>query len=95
MHDALRRELAEELHLDLSHATEPELLWLVDQRVSRPGPTPPPRKLHLIYRLHITERVRSTLARNEYDALPDGRTRSGSTIARPPVCRSSRRSVPP
>ncbi|GGP12244.1 NUDIX domain-containing protein [Nonomuraea glycinis] len=70
--DALRRELAEELHLDLDDATEPELLWLVDQRVSRPGPTPPPRKLHLIYRLHITTVVRATLADHEYDRLPDG-----------------------
>jgi 8-oxo-dGTP pyrophosphatase MutT (NUDIX family) len=70
--DALRRELAEELHLDLDHATEPELLWLVDQRVTRPGPTPPPRKLHLIYRIHITAQVRATLAGHEYDELPDG-----------------------
>ncbi|MER7178556.1 hypothetical protein ABT404_03540 [Streptomyces hyaluromycini] len=45
---------------------------MVDQRVTRPGPTPPPRKLHLIYRLHITEDSRSTLAEQELDELPDG-----------------------
>ncbi|MGP3977147.1 NUDIX domain-containing protein [Streptomyces sp. 8N114] len=43
---ALRRELSEELSLDLDQAEGGELLWVVDQRVSRPGATPPPRKLH-------------------------------------------------
>lgn len=69
---ALRRELAEELGLAPSHAGEPELLWVVDQMVSRPGPTPPPRKLHLIYRLHITPEVRTELAIEEYDEVPGG-----------------------
>ncbi|WP_327581619.1 NUDIX hydrolase [Nonomuraea sp. NBC_00507] len=69
---ALRRELAEELHLDLRQASAPQLLWTVDQRISRPGPTPPPRKLHMIYRLHITAQVRATLADREYDELPNG-----------------------
>ncbi|MDO0936540.1 NUDIX hydrolase [Streptomyces sp. DG2A-72] len=70
--DALRRELAEELDLDPDRARGPELLWVVDQMVSRPGPTPPPRKLHLIYRLHITKAVRARLAAEEHDELPDG-----------------------
>ncbi len=69
---ALARELEEELGLKPGQATTPELLWVVDQRVSRPGSTPPPRKLHLIYRLHIAEDVRDQLAAEEYDELPDG-----------------------
>ena len=35
---ALQRELAEELDLHPEQAGAPELLWVVDQRVSRPGP---------------------------------------------------------
>ncbi|MCC9309395.1 NUDIX domain-containing protein [Kitasatospora sp. RB6PN24] len=70
---ALWRELAEELGLSRGQvAGHPELLWVVDQRVNRPGPTPPPRKLHLLYRLHIGEAVRGRLAAEEYDELPDG-----------------------
>ncbi|MDL4776838.1 NUDIX hydrolase [Actinomadura xylanilytica] len=69
---ALRRELAEELGLAPSQAREPELLWVVDQMVSRPGATPPPRKLHLIYRLHVTPEVRAGLATEEYDEVPGG-----------------------
>ena len=69
---ALRRELAEELDLPPEQAGAPELLWVVDQRVSRPGPTPPPRKLHLIYRLHVTPEVREALAVEEYDEQPGG-----------------------
>ncbi|MEW2131102.1 NUDIX domain-containing protein [Streptomyces sp. NPDC005435] len=69
---ALARELAEELGLDVGRAEGGDLLWVVDQRVSRPGPTPPPRKLHLIHRLHITPDVRATLAEVELDELPDG-----------------------
>ncbi|MFF5263246.1 NUDIX hydrolase [Actinomadura viridis] len=69
---ALRRELTEELHLAPSQAGEPTLLWVIDQMVSRPGTTPPPRKLHLIYRLHITPEVRATLATEEYDEVPSG-----------------------
>ncbi|MDH6222471.1 hypothetical protein [Streptomyces pseudovenezuelae] len=45
---------------------------MVDQRVTRPGPTPPPRKLHLIYRFHISPAVRAALAEQELDELPDG-----------------------
>ncbi|MFF4582116.1 NUDIX domain-containing protein [Streptomyces sp. NPDC001373] len=69
---ALRRELEEELALDVGRADGGDLLWVVDQRVTRPGPTPPPRKLHLLYRLHITPDVRATLAAYEHDELPDG-----------------------
>ncbi|MFE0654266.1 NUDIX domain-containing protein [Streptomyces sp. NPDC059534] len=69
---ALARELAEELGLDTALAEGGDLLWVVDQRVTRPGPTPPPRKLHLIYRLHISPGVRASLAKQELDELPDG-----------------------
>lgn len=69
---ALARELAEELLLDTALAEGGDLLWVVDQRVTRPGPTPPPRKLHLIYRFHISSDVRATLAEQELDELPDG-----------------------
>ncbi|MFD9271265.1 NUDIX domain-containing protein [Streptomyces goshikiensis] len=72
LHQALGRELAEELDLNIDQAEGVELLWVVDQRVTRPGPTPPPRKLHLIYRLHITPELRASLAEQELDELPDG-----------------------
>ncbi|MCA6091021.1 NUDIX hydrolase [Streptomyces sp. SCA3-4] len=74
---ALRRELAEELELDMAQASEPQLLWVVDQRVSRPGSTPAPRKLHLLYRLHIDESARATLATEEHDELEDGTHETG------------------
>lgn len=69
---ALRRELGEELGLGPSQASEPELLWVIDQMVSRPGATPPPRKLHLIYRLRVSREVRAELATEEYDEVPGG-----------------------
>ncbi|WP_230885096.1 NUDIX hydrolase [Planomonospora sp. ID82291] len=69
---ALRRELAEELHLEAGQATEPELCWIQDQMVTRPGPTPPPRKIHLIFRCHLSLGVRATLATIEYDEVPGG-----------------------
>lgn len=74
---ALGRELAEELLLDTALAEGGDLLWVVDQRVTRPGPTPPPRKLHLIYRFHISPDVRATLAEQELDELPDGSHETG------------------
>lgn len=75
--EALARELAEELHLDLADATQPELCWIQDQMVSRPGPTPPPRKLHLIFRSFITDDIRGQLATVEYDEQPDGSHETG------------------
>ncbi|MFJ9822808.1 NUDIX hydrolase [Streptomyces sp. NPDC101160] len=77
LHQALARELAEELDLDIDQAEGGDLMWVVDQRVTRPGLTPPPRKLHLIYRLHITPEVRATLAETEQDELPDGSHEAG------------------
>ncbi|MFD9407093.1 NUDIX hydrolase [Streptomyces sp. NPDC059989] len=55
---ALCRELAEELGLDTEQADGSDLLWVIDQRVTRPGLTPPPRKLHVIYCLHTTPNLR-------------------------------------
>ncbi|MFI7225141.1 NUDIX hydrolase [Nonomuraea angiospora] len=75
--DALRRELAEELQLNLDDATPPELCWIQDQRVTRPGPTLPPRKIHMIFRCHITPEIRVRLATIEYDDLPDGGSEPG------------------
>ncbi|GGW76449.1 NUDIX domain-containing protein [Streptomyces galilaeus] len=69
---ALARELDEELGLDTALAEGGDLVWVVDQRVTRPGPTPPPRKLHLIYRFHISPELRATLAEQELDELPGG-----------------------
>ncbi|MFF6873143.1 NUDIX domain-containing protein [Streptomyces sp. NPDC012450] len=74
---ALARELAEELDLDVDQADGGDLMWIVDQRVTRPGPTPPPRKLHLIYRFHITPELRATLAEVELDELPDSSHENG------------------
>ncbi|WP_435239600.1 NUDIX hydrolase [Streptomyces sp. YPW6] len=96
---ALARELAEELDLDIDQAEGGDLMWVVDQRVTRPGPTPPPRKLHLIYRLHITPRSAPPSPRSNWTNCPTAATRpvssSGSTTARPPNCRSSRPLGPP
>lgn len=69
---ALLRELAEELLLDPSDAGVPELCWIQDYRVSRPGPTQPPRKLHLVFRCFITPAVRAGLAEIEPED-PDDR----------------------
>lgn len=69
---ALTRELEEELALAPGSGTEPELLWLMDARVTRPGKTPSPRKLHLIYRLHVNPEVRRALATHECDELVEG-----------------------
>nr|WP_248628167.1 NUDIX hydrolase [Nonomuraea coxensis] len=69
---ALARELEEELALAPGSGTEPELLWLMDARVSRPGSTPSPRKLHLIYRLHVSPEVRRALATHELDEMAAG-----------------------
>ncbi|MGW2207055.1 NUDIX domain-containing protein [Streptomyces sp. NPDC001774] len=64
---ALARELMEELGLDIGQAdTPPRFTWLMDAMVSRPGSTPP-RKLHMIFRLHIDDRVRAGLHQVEHD----------------------------
>jgi ADP-ribose pyrophosphatase YjhB (NUDIX family) len=69
---ALGRELAEELRLDLADTSPPELCWIQDQMVTRPGPEPSPRKLHLTFRCFITSGTRAKLATTEYDEQPGG-----------------------
>lgn len=65
--DALARELQEELGLDVARADTPlRFTWLMDAMVSRPGSTPP-RKLHMVFRLHINDRVRESLHQVEHD----------------------------
>jgi len=70
--DGLRRELAEELGLHLDADVQPDLLAVQDQMVTRPGPTPPPRKLHLIFRVPVTGQQRAAIATVEHDDLSDG-----------------------
>ncbi|MFE4593119.1 NUDIX hydrolase [Streptomyces laurentii] len=78
LEEALARELSEELDLDVAQAEGGDLTWVVDQRVTRPGPTPSPRKIHLVYRLHISPEVRAGLAETERDELPDGGYETGA-----------------
>ncbi|MEU1789180.1 NUDIX hydrolase [Streptomyces sparsogenes] len=67
IHQALARELDEELGLDLTDAKGvPQLTWIQDAMVTRPGSTPP-RKLHLIFRVHIEAPTRTHLRTLEYD----------------------------
>ncbi|MEV6332226.1 NUDIX hydrolase [Streptomyces sp. NPDC051909] len=64
---ALARELKEELNLDIEQAdTAPRFTWLLDAMVSRPGSTPP-RKLHMVFRLSISDHVRAALNPTEHD----------------------------
>ncbi|MGW6569695.1 NUDIX domain-containing protein [Streptomyces sp. NPDC054975] len=64
---ALARELREELDLDVERAdAAPRFTWLIDAMVSRPGSTPP-RKLHMVFRLSISDAVREALSPVEYD----------------------------
>lgn len=72
LHDALRRELSEELGLHLDGRVKPELVAVQDQMVSRPGPTPPPRKLHLIFRVPVSTAERAGFDPVEHDDLSDG-----------------------
>ncbi|WP_186316252.1 NUDIX hydrolase [Catellatospora sichuanensis] len=72
LHDALRRELAEELRLDLDDEYPLHLIAVQDQMVSRPGPTAPPRKLHLVFAAWITPEQRGELALVEHDDLSPG-----------------------
>lgn len=65
--EALARELMEELGLRLEEARSgPDLTWLIDAMVSRPGNTPP-RKLHLVFRLHIDPELQNRLHTHEID----------------------------
>lgn len=64
---ALRRELLEELGLDLSRVQQqPSFTWLLDAMVSRPGSVPP-RKLHFVYRVYVDPEIRRELRHFEED----------------------------
>ncbi|MGW6687621.1 NUDIX hydrolase [Streptomyces sp. NPDC054961] len=64
---ALARELDEELGLDLAEASSvPQLTWIQDAMVTRPG-SAPPRKLHLVFRVHIDNTTRARLRTIEHD----------------------------
>ncbi|MFF7356203.1 NUDIX hydrolase [Streptomyces filipinensis] len=64
---ALARELDEELGLDLTDAIGvPQLTWIQDAMVTRPGSTPP-RNLHLVFRVHIADSTRARLRTVEHD----------------------------
>jgi 8-oxo-dGTP diphosphatase len=70
---ALKRELNEELGINFDHVKEePLFIGFQDQMVSRPGTTPPPRKLHLIFQLIIDPYTKSGLATTETDDLGVG-----------------------
>lgn len=64
---ALRRELREELCLDLDADTPLRLLAVQDQMVSRPGDTPPPRKLHLLFHVPVTDAQYASMGGTQYD----------------------------
>ncbi|MEU8034672.1 NUDIX hydrolase [Streptomyces sp. NPDC049099] len=67
IHQALSRELDEELGLDLADASGvPQLTWIQDAMITRPGSTPP-RKLHLVFRVHIDDLTRAHLRTVEHD----------------------------
>ncbi|MET7718480.1 NUDIX hydrolase [Streptomyces sp. NPDC005407] len=67
VYQALARELFEELGLGLHQLpSPPSFTWMMDAMVSRPG-GPPPRKLHLVYRLHIDDHLRKGLNSCEHD----------------------------
>ena len=67
IHRALARELDEELGLDLAEASSvPQLTWIQDAMVTRPGSTPP-RKLHFVFRVHISKATRAHLRTVEHD----------------------------
>ncbi|MDH6118048.1 NUDIX hydrolase [Kitasatospora sp. GAS204B] len=76
--EAVVRELAEELGLGAEQADTVQLIGTMDARVTRPGSTPSPRKIHLIYRTFVTPEVRAGLATQEFDELPDGSHEVGS-----------------
>jgi 8-oxo-dGTP diphosphatase len=66
---ALRRELHEELDLDVAALPRPpELRWVQDQHTIRPGRSGIFCRLHLIHLLHLPNHARRALAATEQDA---------------------------
>ncbi|MGW4652311.1 NUDIX domain-containing protein [Kitasatospora sp. NPDC004289] len=65
---ALRRELLEELGLDLDDLPEsPVLRFVQEQETERPGEAGLFRRRHLVFTAHLTDRLRSTVAAAEQD----------------------------
>lgn len=63
----LSRANSTKLGLDLTGAGGiPHLTWIQDAMVTRPGSTPP-RKLHLVFRVHIDNSTRARLRTVEHD----------------------------
>ncbi|MEU9047332.1 MULTISPECIES: NUDIX domain-containing protein [unclassified Kitasatospora] len=66
--DALRRELLEELGLDLTVLPAPLVLHFVqDQETKRPGETTPFRRRHLVYVAHLPDHLVQAVAAVEQD----------------------------
>ncbi|MFE9427750.1 NUDIX domain-containing protein [Kitasatospora sp. NPDC006697] len=69
--DALRRELLEELGLDLAVLPAPPVLRFVQgQETDRPGESVPFRRRHLVYVAHLPDHLVQAVAAAEQDA-PD------------------------
>ncbi len=72
--DALKREINEELGINFAFVLdEPSLLAVQDQMVSRPGATPAPRKLHMIFQLTIEPEMKAVISGTEIDDLGEGK----------------------
>lgn len=65
---ALRRELLEELGLDLAVLPNPSVLRFVqDQETERPGEAEPFRRRHLVYVAHLPDHLVAAVAQVEQD----------------------------
>ncbi|MGW4808013.1 NUDIX domain-containing protein [Kitasatospora sp. NPDC004272] len=66
--DALRRELIEELGLDLAVLpAPPQLRFVQDQETERPGESTPFRRRHLVYVAHLPDHLAQAVAAVEQD----------------------------
>ncbi|MFI9276068.1 NUDIX domain-containing protein [Kitasatospora sp. NPDC052896] len=66
--DALRRELLEELGLDLAVLPDPPVLRFVqEQETERPGETTPFRRQHLVFTAHLPDHLVEAVALVEQD----------------------------
>ncbi|MFE7529363.1 NUDIX domain-containing protein [Kitasatospora sp. NPDC057542] len=66
--DALRRELLEELGLDLAALPDPPVLRFVqEQETERPGESVPFRRRHLVFTAHLPDHLAAAVAAVEQD----------------------------
>jgi 8-oxo-dGTP diphosphatase len=70
MIEGLRRELHEELGISITE--DPIFIAVQDQMVSRPGATPPPRKIHMIFSVAIDPELKKDISALEKDELGEG-----------------------